>query len=74
MTDAQRAHLRILEQVRPPIHTHEAVLRSGEGGVHAQAVMVKGVGYPSVADAARALRKSRSTIRRWIGEGQGHYA
>jgi hypothetical protein len=71
---ALQAHVRLLENTpRDRIRTHyRQLLRetSPMGGRERIPVEVKGVVYPSLNDAARALGLARQTVRNMVRRGE----
>jgi hypothetical protein len=74
MIEALRAHQRLLESTpRERIRTHYRHLpqeMGSRGGRARLSVEVKGVIYPSLNDAARALGLARQTVRNMVRRGQ----
>jgi hypothetical protein len=74
MSEALRAHERLMESMpRERIRTHyrHAPQETGSrGGREKLPVEVKGVIYPSLNDAARALGVARQTVRNMVRRGE----
>lgn len=76
MTEAQRAHIRILEQAQLTVRTHERKFgeyASRDSVNNFKVIVIDGVRYESVTEAARELKCCRQTIRKMVKEGRAEH-
>ena len=70
--DIPAAALRLVCEL--PVRTHERTfIRHVQGSKAPPPVVVEGAEYPSVAAAARELRKSRGFVRGLLRKGKARY-
>ncbi len=76
MTEAQRAHLRILEQSQLTVRTHSRHFgdyAARNSANNTRECVVNGVRYESLTEAARQLGCCREKIRKMILRGTARY-
>lgn len=71
MTAAQAAHLRLLSTL--PVRTHERVDYAARAKETGRGIILRGIEYASISDAARKLHIGRESVRQIIRRGDGRF-